>query len=328
MRGKQTAIERLILVGELKMRTIKTLILSAAVALATVCGPAFAQYPERPVEFVVPWPPGDIEDTLTRMISDAFRKETGVPASTVNIKGGGGLVGATHVFNQPADGYTVGAFTGNILSAHIIRGNATYDRAEFEPLAVIIGYGQVLAAKADAPFNNLSELAEYAKSNDVTLGALGLNGPPALQTLRAAKELGFEYKNIATYDEATCQLLANGEVDIMIGGATLRPCLVGGDAKGIATLTVARIPIYPDVPTLDEQVPGIATPGWTGLFVRKDTPQEARDVIARIAKEVVESDEAQEIAARVGAVVQWMPKEEADVFIDNFYNRFNSLLGN
>lgn len=308
------------------MKYTKKLLASAAIAMAAIAGAASADYPERPVEFVVPWPPGDIEDTITRMISDAFRKETGVPASTINIKGGGGLVGATHVFNQPADGYTVGAFSGNILSAHIIRGNATYDRSDFEPLAVIIGYGQILAADADAPFNNLEELAEYAKSNEITLGALGLNGPPALQTLKVANAMGFEFTNIATYDEATCQLLANGEVDIMIGGATLRPCMMSGEAKGIASLTLARVPIYPDVETLDEQVPGIATPGWTGLFVRKDTPQEARDVLIRVAKEVVESDEAQEIGARVGAVVQWMPKDESDVFIDNFYNRFVNLL--
>ena len=91
------------------------LLSSAAISLAVLTGSAVADYPERPVEFVVPWPPGDVEDTITRMISDAFQKETGVPSSTVNIKGGGGLIGATHVFNQPADGHTVGAFTANII---------------------------------------------------------------------------------------------------------------------------------------------------------------------------------------------------------------------
>lgn len=308
------------------MKFVKSILCSTVVALAAASGAAFAEYPERPVEFVVPWPPGDIEDTITRMISDAFRKETGVPAKTVNMKGGGGLVGATHVFNQDADGYTVGAFTGNILSAHIIRGNATYDREEFEPLAVIIGYGQVLTASADAPFNNVDELADYAKSNEVKLGVLGLNGPPALQTLRMADALGFEFASVSSYDEATCQLLQNKEVDVIIGGATLRPCLISGDAKGIAAYTTARIPIYPDVATLDEQLPGVATPGWTGLFVRKDTPQEARDVISRIAKAVVESEEAQDVGAKVGAVVQWMPTDEANAFIDDFYNRFVSLL--
>ena len=75
-------------------------------------------------------------------------------------------------------------------------------------------------------------------------------------------------------------------------------------------------------------MPGIATPGWNGLFVRKDTPQEARDVISRIAKAAVESEEAQAIAANLGAVVQWMPTEEAVPFMNNFYDRFVDLLGN
>ena len=305
---------------------IKSLLSVTAIALAAIAGSAQAEYPERPVEFVVPWPPGDIEDTITRMISDALQKETGVPSTTVNIKGGGGLIGATHVFNQPADGHTVGAFTANIISAHIIRGNASYDRSEFEPLAVIIGYGMMLVTHKDAPYNNLAELAEHAKSNDVSLGVFGLNGPPALQTMKMAEKLGFEFSSATAYDETTCQMILNREIDVTLGGGILRPCLMSGEAKALAALTTARIPIYPDVPTLEEQVPGFSTPGWTGLFVRKDTPQEARDVISRIAKEVVLSDEAQQIGANAGAVVQWMPADEAAEFANAFYDRFENLL--
>ncbi|MEL7098479.1 MAG: tripartite tricarboxylate transporter substrate binding protein [Pseudomonadota bacterium] len=296
--------------------------------MMTAASPVLAEYPGRPIEFVVPWPPGDIEDTLTRMIADAVRDETGVPASTVNIAGGGGLVGATHVFSQPADGYTVGVFTANNISVHIMRGNAKNDRKELEPLAGIIGYGQVLAARADAPFNNLAELAEHAKSNDVTLGVVGLNAPPSLQVRKLAETLGFEFASIAGYDEAQWQLLFNGEVDVLLGGATMRPCMVSDEAKGLAALTTARIPIYEDVPTLDEQVPGFATPGWAGIFVRKDTPQEARDLISRIAKDVVESEEAQELAARTGSVVKWTPADEAAAYADVFYDRISDLLGN
>jgi len=310
------------------MNTFKKICYSLALALATAASPVFAEYPERPVEFIVPWPPGDIEDTLTRMIADAVRDETGVPASTVNIGGGGGLVGATHVYSQPADGYTIGVFTANIISVHIMRGNAKYDREEFEPLGRIIGYGQVLAAAADAPYSNLAELAEYAKSNDVTLGVVGLNAPPLLQVRKMAETMGFEFSAIAGYDEASCLLLFNGEVDVLLGGATMRPCMVSGEAKGLAALTTARIPIYEDVATLEEQVPGFSTPGWAGIFVRKDTPQEARDVITRIAKEVVESEEAQELAARTGAVVSWTPADEAAAYADVFYDRISDLLGN
>lgn len=310
------------------MLNLKKIGYSVALAAMSAASPVLAEYPERPVEFVVPWPPGDIEDTLTRMIADAMRDETGVPASTVNIAGGGGLVGATHVFSQPADGYTIGVFTANIISVHIMRGNATYDRDEFEPIAGVIGYGQVLAASQDAPYSNLAELAEYAKSNDVTLGVVGLNAPPALQVRKMAETLGFEFASIAGYDEAQCQLLFNGEVDVLLGGATIRPCMTSGEAKGLAALTTARIPIYEDVATLEEQVPGFSTPGWAGIFVRKDTPQEARDVISRIAKEVVESEEAQELAANAGAVIKWTPADEADAYADVFYDRIEDLLGN
>ena len=309
------------------MKHTRMLLASAAVGLTAVAGVAQAEYPERPVEFVVPWPPGDIEDTITRMIAKAFQDETGVPTSTVNIKGGGGLIGATHVFTQPADGYTVGAFTANIISAHIIRGNAEYDRDEFEPLAVIIGYPMMLMSRSDAPYNDLAELADHAKSNGLSLGVFGLNGPPALQTMKMAETLGFEFESVTAFDETTCLMLINGEIDVTLGGGIFKPCMTSGEVKALAAYTTARIPIYPDVPTLEEQVPGISTPGWTGLFVRKDTPQEARDVISRIAKQVVESDEARAIAANTGAVVQWMPPEEAVPFMNSFYDRFVELLG-
>ena len=101
---------------------------------------------------------------------------------------------------------------------------------------------------------------------------------------------------------------------------------MSGEAKALAAYTTARIPIYPDVPTLEEQAPGFSTPGWAGLFVRKDTPQEARDVISAIAKRVVESDEAQAMAENTGAVVQWVPAAEASAFVDTFYSRFESLI--
>ena len=73
---------------------------------------AQAEYPERPVTFVVPWPPGDLEDVLTRMIADEFQETYGVPAAVVNKPGGGGgpFPGAVEVAVAPADGYTVGSF--------------------------------------------------------------------------------------------------------------------------------------------------------------------------------------------------------------------------
>ena len=68
----------------------KTLIAGAVALTALMPGLATAEYPEKPVEFVVPWPPGDLEDVLTRMIAEDFQAEYGVPAAVVNKPGGGG----------------------------------------------------------------------------------------------------------------------------------------------------------------------------------------------------------------------------------------------
>ena len=83
-----------------------------SVAMATLGGMAAAEYPEKPVSFVVPFPPGDLEDVLTRMIAEDFQTEYGVSAAVVNKPGGGGgpFPGAIEVANAPADGYTIGSF--------------------------------------------------------------------------------------------------------------------------------------------------------------------------------------------------------------------------
>ena len=82
---------------------------AVAISIAAMTGADHAEYPEKPVEFVVPWPPGDLEDVLTRMIAEDFSAEYGVSAAVVNKPGGGGgpFPWAIEVANAPADGYTV-----------------------------------------------------------------------------------------------------------------------------------------------------------------------------------------------------------------------------
>ena len=80
-----------------------------ATSMLMAAGTAVAKCPEKPVSFVVPRPPGDLEDVLTRMIADEFQAEYGVPAAVVNKPSGGGpFPGAVDIANAPADGYTIG----------------------------------------------------------------------------------------------------------------------------------------------------------------------------------------------------------------------------
>lgn len=307
------------------MRKLATLLLASVVAAVSAGSAALADYPERPVTFIVPWPPGDLEDQLTRIIADAMSTETGVPAKVVNRPGGGAVEGATAVAQSEADGYTVGSFVIDVPTMHIIRGNASYTRDTFEPVGIFLTYPFALVALKDAPYNDLAELAAYAKSNPVKLGHFGYDLVPTMATFAAAKQLGFAFGSDATFDMLDCGTLKNGDVNVMnTTMATVLSCL--DDVKVIAAYTDTPLSIKPDGKLLSEQVPGMKITLWNGLFVPKGTPQEVKDKIAAIAEKAVASAQAQEIAKATGAGVYWLNAADAAARIDADYAAAEALV--
>lgn len=300
---------------------------ATAVLLALTAGAALAEYPERPVEIVVPWPPGDLEDVVARMISDQIQTDYDVPSAVVNQPGGGGVIGATNVWQSGPDGYTIGMFTGNILTAHIIAGRAPFGQDAFVPVGIAINYPMALWVRADLPVHDMAELAAYARDHAVSLGHFGFNGPPTRQTMLAAQTLGFEFSGSAAFDETNCNTLASGDADVVVSTVQLmRACLDSGDARPIAAYTSARIGILPDVATLEEQVPGVAAPAWAGLFVTAGTPQEVIDRIAASAERAMHSPAMADLAQTTGAVLDWMPGQAAAAFVADQYARVQTLM--
>ena len=291
---------------------LRTLFASALVGAAFLAAPALADYPEKPVEFVVPFPPGDLEDVLTRMIAEDFAAKYGVQAAVVNKPGGGGgpFPGAIEVAQAPADGYKIGSFViGVPVVGHQI-GIAELTPEKFDPLGIFLTYPFVIAAKGDAPYKTIDELAEYAKSNEVALGHFGDPLTPTQVTKALAKKKGFEWGSDAAFDALDCNTLASGDADVI--NTTLQlilPCL--DDVTILASVTGERISKTPDAPTVGEIVPELKLALWNGLFVVKDTPQDVRDKIVAVAKETVMSQRAQKVAAETGAQIYWIGAEEA-----------------
>jgi tripartite-type tricarboxylate transporter receptor subunit TctC len=284
---------------------------AAAAATVLSAGLALAEYPEKPVEFVVPWPPGDLEDVLTRMIAEDFQAAYGVPAAVVNKPGGGGgpFPGAVEVANAPADGYTIGSFIIAIpvVGPHI--GIPALNPDPFEPIGNFLTYPFVIAAGGNAPYDDMAGLAAHAKENDVVLGHFGAPLVPTRVTMGLAQEMGFSYAADAAFDALDCNTLASGDVDVI--NTTLQlilPCL--DSVKVLASIGSERIPLTPDTPTVAELAPDLNVALWNGLFVHKDTPQDVRDKIVAVAKETVMSDRAQQLAKETGALVYWQSAGE------------------
>lgn len=284
---------------------------AVAVAMAALAGPALADYPEGPVEFVVPWPPGDLEDILTRMIAEDFQEAYGVPAAVVNRPGGGGgpFPGAIDVANAPADGSTIGSF---IIAVPVVGpqiGIPELNPDPFIPLGNFLTYPFVIATSGDAPYQTMEELAAHAADNDVVLGHFGAPLVPTQVTLGLASQLGFSYAADAAFDALDCNTLASGDVDVI--NTTLQlilPCL--DDVTVLASIGAERISLTPDAPTASELADGLDVALWNGLFVHRDTPQDVQDAIIAVARETVMSDRAQALAAETGALVYWQPADE------------------
>lgn len=305
---------------------LKTGLAALAAAGTLAFAPAvLAQYPERPVTFIVPWPPGDIEDQLTRIIADEMSSETGVPARVVNRPGGGGIEGAIAVSQAGADGYTIGSFVIDIPTMHIIQGYAAYNRESFEPIGIFLTYPFALVASADAPYSNLAELAEYARSNPIRLGHFGYDLVPTMATFAAAQELDFAFSADAAFDALDCGTLSTGDVDVMnTTMALVLGCL--DDIKVIAAYTEEPLSVAPYASILSEQVPGLDITLWNGLFVPRGTPQEIKDKIAEIAQRAVVTERAQELAQATGAGVYWMDAQAAAERIARDYDDAEVLL--
>ncbi|MFD1344067.1 tripartite tricarboxylate transporter substrate binding protein [Litorisediminicola beolgyonensis] len=293
---------------------MKTLLTTSALALlALMPATAQAEYPEKPVEFVVPWPPGDLEDVLTRMIADQFQTTYSVPAAVVNKPGGGGgpFPGAVEVAMAPADGYTIGSFVIDVPLVGPFIGIPPLEGNPFDPVGIFVTYPFVVAARGDAPYATMEELAAHARENPVTLGHFGDVTSPARHTLAMAKAMEFDFASDAAFDALDCNTLASGDADVINTTLQLiRPCL--DELTILMADTNQRIPVLPDVPTAGEIVPELDFSTWNGLFVHEDTPQEVRDAIAKVASEVMASDAAQQVAKETGAEIYWLDADQSE----------------
>ncbi len=286
--------------------------LALAAAMAMQAGAALADYPQGPVSFVVPWPPGDLEDVLTRMIAEDFQAAYGQPAAVLNRPGGGGgpFPGAVEVANAPADGSVIGSFVIGVPLIGPDLGIPELNPNPFEPVGIFLTYPFVLATSGDADFQTMEELVAYAQDNDVLLGHFGGELEPTRVSFALAARMGFEWDADAAYDALDCNTLASGDVDVI--NTTIQlilPCL--NDVTILTSITPARLPMSPDAPTVAELVPKLDLSLWNGLFVHKDTPAEVRERIAAVARQTIASERAQTFAAETGAQIYWLEGADA-----------------
>ena len=273
------------------------LIAIAATSSLAQVGP----YPNRPMHFIVPTPPGGGADLLARVVGKKISDSVGQPVIIENRPGAGGNVAAAQVSRMPADGYTVfiGAIAPLAISPSLYK-SLPYDPIQdFAPITMGVVLSNILVAHPSFPANNVKELLAYARANpgvinfasSVTATSGHLAGE-LFATMGNVKMTHVPYKGGGP---AMTDLLS-GQVQISFASPpSALPFIKAGKLKALGVTTQYRLAALPDVPTIDESgVPGFSANNWYCFVAPAGTP---KDIVARLNQEIRKAMAAPEVSA-------------------------------
>src|SRR5580765_1311636 len=265
------------------------MLVPAAFALGLASAALAQSYPSRPIKVIVPYPPGDALDILSRLIGPKVSERVGQQMVVENRPGASGQIGLEIAARAPADGYTTAVGQGgNLVVAPHTYKKIPYDPLrDFAPIAVLATNYLAVVANPDVPFKTAAEMVVWAKANPgkLTLATNGEGGFPHLAFENLAMMGGFTFQHIPY--KGAAQIAADvmgGQVQLGIGAYTsLSPHVLSGRLRLIAVTNPVRVPNKPELPIFAEAVPGYDSRGWFGYVAPAATP---REIVFRLNDEI------------------------------------------
>jgi tripartite-type tricarboxylate transporter receptor subunit TctC len=279
----------------MKPWTLRAIAVGSSMAVLAFAGIAAAQapsgqpYPGRPVRIIVPFPPGNTMDIMSRLIGPKLTERLGQQILVENRPGASGMLGLDLVAKAPADGYVFGAGQGgNLVVLPHTSKNIPYDPLkDFAAVAVSTTNYLAIVANPEAPFASIAEMITYAKANpgQLTVATNGEGGFPhlAFEHLRVMGAFTFThvpYKGSA----AIATDVMGGQVQVGIDGITgLAPHVRSGRLRLLAITNRTRVALWPDTQAASEAVPGYDSGGWFGYVAPAATP---REIVLKLNQEI------------------------------------------
>ncbi len=250
-------------------------------ALLALAGAAFAQsgtWPARPVRIVVPYPPGGITDTVTRLAAPKIQEALGQPVVVENKVGNGGALATEFVARSAPDGYTLlmGSAAPQTLNQFIQK--LGYDGLkDFAPITLINTNPLVLMAHPALPAQNVKELIALAKAQPGKLNFAGAGGLTQFsgEIFKYMAGVDIVYVPYKGGAPATAAAVAGDTQLTFANYSDALPQIRAGKLRALGITSSKRFPQSPEVPTIAEAgVPGYAVDSWNGLFAPSGTPAE------------------------------------------------------
>ncbi len=299
--------------------------LAAAPALAAGAARAQGAWPDRPLRWIVGYPPGGASDTFARLIASQMGPRLGQNVVVENRPGGGAVVASEAVARSPADGYTWMHVDNGILTYN----PALYSRLPYDPDRDFDGVGFIglfplyVVVRLDSPWTDFAALLAASRTRPPTYGTPAVASPHhlAMELLKRRSGLQAEHVPYRGGPAAMQDLLA-GNVDVVvIDTATGTPFIRDNRVRTLVALTEARTALAPAVPTAKELGYDAVAYGWQGMSVPRGTPAA---VVNRLAEEMRRAMQSDAIAPRLRDLdIEYRPWSPAE--FQEFVARENAL---
>ena len=270
----------------------------AFIAGLALSGLVHAQaWPQKPVKFIVPFPPGGATDISARLLGQKLGEIWGQTVVIENRGGAGGGVGAAEAARAAPDGYTLFFPSGSVVTANQhIYAKLNYDpQKDFVPVTKVVSGPQVLVVPASSPYKSVKELIDAAKAQPgkLTFSHAGIGS----QTHLAAEN----FVNAAKIDAVSVPYKGEGPGLVgLVGGETTFSVtnvaaaighIQGGRLRALGVTSKTEFPQLPGVPPIAKVLPGFENTGWFGIVAPTGTPKEVIDKVYRDTKKALESSD-------------------------------------
>lgn len=284
------------------LSTLKRATSAALVCVSVLAAPfaSAAEYPTRPIRYLVAFAPGGINDIMARIVAEKLTESWGQPVIVDNRPGAGGNLAAGLLARQTPDGYTF----MNISTAHAIS-QSLYSKLDYSlerdlrPVVVLGISPLIMVINSGIPAKSVKELIAEAKKKKMTYasGGVGVISHLSMEMLKVAAKIDATHVPFKGVGPAVPALLS-GEVHMMINAIPeLLPHTKGGKLRVIGSLTEKRHPFIPDVPTFIEQgYKEFVMGNWTGIVAPIKTP---KPVVDKLAAEITRILRTPEMSKRL-----------------------------
>ncbi len=288
---------------------------SSALLLATgvtALAPALAaesDWPQRPIQIVVPFQAGSATDLISRQLGSALGRELNQSVVVENRPGAAAAIGSTQVARAKPDGYTL-LMSGpaSMVTNALMMPNLSYDPESFEKIALVAQTPNVLLSSPAMPFKTLQEMVAYAKENPgkLSYASFGTGTTSHLAGELLKQQAGIDLLHVP-YKGAgeAIPALRGGQVSMYFDTImTALPQISAGALNALAISTAERSEMAPDIPTVAEQgYPGFDIAPWYGLVAPGGTPPEVIEKLSAAVQKIVKDPEFQAQLAKTGAEI-------------------------